>query len=79
MFNAGVDALDFNLPPLSPGFRWRLAVDTSRETPQDLFTEGEEPLCEHSQAYYLSPRSCVILLARKTNHRKPQTLVAEAK
>jgi isoamylase len=40
MFNAGVDALDFDLPPVSPGFRWRLAVDTSRETPQDLFTAG---------------------------------------
>jgi isoamylase len=79
MFNAGVDALDFHLPPVSPGFRWHLAVDTSRETPQDLFTAGEEPLCEHSQGYHLSPRSSAILLARETTHQKPQTPVKEAK
>jgi isoamylase len=47
--------------------------------PQDLFTAGEEPLCEPSQAYHLSPRSSAILLARKTSHQKPQTPVTEAK
>lgn len=64
MFNAGVDAVDFGLPPVLPGARWHLAVDTSREAPQDLFTAGEEPLWEDSQTYHLSPRSSVILLAR---------------
>ena len=66
MFNAGVEGLDFDLPVL-PEFRWQLAVDTSLETPTDLFTAGGEPFCEHSQAYQLSPRSSAILLARKTN------------
>jgi hypothetical protein len=37
IFSAGLDAVDFNLPPLLPGTRWHLAVDTSREAPQDLF------------------------------------------
>jgi isoamylase len=64
MFNAGGDAVDFGLPPVPPGARWHLAVDTSREAPQDLFAAGEEPLWEDPQTYHLSPRSSAILLAR---------------
>ena len=67
MFNAGADAVDFGLPPVLPGARWHLAVDTSREAPQDLFAAGEEPLWEDPQTYHLSPRSIAILLARGTN------------
>jgi len=66
MFNAGADAIDFGLPPLSSGARWHLAVDTSRESPQDMFAAGEEPLCENPQTYQLSPRSSAILLVRYT-------------
>jgi len=64
MFNAGADAVDFGLPPTPPGTRWHLAVDTSREAPQDLFAAGEEALLEDTQIYHLSPRSSAILLAR---------------
>jgi glycogen operon protein len=64
MFNAGTDAAVFDLPPVPPKARWHLAVDTSREVPQDLFAEGEEPLWEDPQIYHMSPRSSAILLAR---------------
>jgi isoamylase len=64
MFNAGADAVDFGLPPVPPGARWHVAVDTSRESPQDLFIAGEEPLWEDPKTYHLSPRSSAILLAR---------------
>jgi isoamylase len=67
MFNAGPEAADFGLPPAPPGARWHLAVDTSREEPQDMFAAGGEPLWEDPQTYHLSPRSCAILLARRTN------------
>jgi glycogen operon protein len=67
MFNAGADAVDFGLPPSLPGTRWHLAVDTSREVPQDLFAAGEEPLWENPQTYRLNPRSSAILLSRGTN------------
>jgi len=67
MFNAGADAVDFSLPVLLPGARWHLAVDTSRDAPQDLFGAGEEPPWEDPRTYPLSPRSSVILLARETN------------
>ena len=64
MFNAGADAVEIGLPPVPPGARWHLAVDTSREAPQDLFDAGEEPLWEDPQTYHLGPRSSAILLAR---------------
>ncbi|MGA7949554.1 MAG: glycogen debranching protein GlgX [Thiobacillaceae bacterium] len=64
MFNAGTDAVDFGLPGMPPGAQWRLAADTCREAPQDIFAGGEEPLCEDPHSYRLSPRSTVILLAR---------------
>jgi len=64
MFNASADAVDFGLPPVPPGARWHLAVDTSREAPHDLFAAGEEPLWKDPHTYHLCPRSCAILLAR---------------
>jgi glycogen operon protein len=67
MFNAGTDAVDFGLPPVLPGTRWHLAVDTSHETPQDLFAAGVETLLEDQQTYHLNARSSVILLARCTD------------
>jgi glycogen operon protein len=79
MFNAGTDAVSFGLPPILPGARWHLAVDTSHEAPQDLFAAGEEPLWEDPQTYHLSPRSSAILLARGTNCQRRQTALTEAK
>lgn len=70
MFNAGAEAVDFALPPVLPGARWYLAVDTSRDAPHDLFAAGEEPLWEDPHTYHLGPRSSAILLTRGTNgHR----------
>ena len=65
MFNAGADSVSFDLPPVPPGARWHLAADTSRETPQDLFAAGDEPLWEDPQTYHMSSRSSAILLARR--------------
>jgi len=79
MFNAGVDAVDIGLPPVLPGARWHLAVDTSREAPQDLFAAGEEPLLEDQQTYHLSPRSSAILLARGTDSQRSLTALTEVK
>jgi isoamylase len=79
MFNAGADAVDFDLPPLLPGARWHLAVDTSRETPHDLFAAGEEPLWEDPHTYRLSPRASAILLAQGTNSQSSPTALTEAK
>jgi len=65
MFNAGTEETDFGLPPLPLGYRWRLAVDTSRSAPQDLSAAGEETLLDNSTTYHVEARSSAILLARK--------------
>ena len=64
MFNAGGDPVVFVLPPVPPGARWHLAVDTASEAPRDSFAAGKEPLWEDLQTYRLSPRSSAILLAQ---------------
>jgi glycogen operon protein len=65
MFNAGADAVDFHLPPMTSGVQWHLAIDSFGETPHDLFAVGEESLLKYPQTYLLKPRSSAILLARK--------------
>ena len=65
MFNAGTEETDFGLPPLPLGYRWGLAVDTSRSAPQDLSAAGEEMLLDNSTTYHVEARSIAILLARK--------------
>jgi glycogen operon protein len=67
MFNAGSDSVDFDLPLVSPGVRWHLAVDTTRETPGDSFGMGEELEWEYMQKYRLHSRAAAIFLA----HAKP--------
>jgi len=65
MFNAGTEETDFGLPTLPQGYRWRLAADTSRSAPQELFAPGEEMLLDNSTTYHVEARSSAILLARK--------------
>ncbi|MBF0570313.1 MAG: glycogen debranching protein GlgX [Candidatus Omnitrophica bacterium] len=65
MFNASTEAVDFILPAVALGTCWYLAVDTSREAPQDLFTAGNELFLGNPRSYRLNPRSSVILLASK--------------
>ena len=63
MFNAGVEAVEFCLPPAPGETQWHLAADTSREAPQDRFAAGDEPRLENSTTYHLVARSSVILVA----------------
>jgi glycogen operon protein len=65
MFNAGIEAAPFRVPPAPDHVQWRIAVDTGRETPQDLFLPGEEPVFDSAEPYPMTPRSGAILLWRK--------------
>ena len=66
-----------------PQYRRRLggivAVDTSREAPQDLFAAGEEPLCEDPHTYRLSPRSSAIFWLDERTVKGQQTALTQAK
>jgi len=62
LFNAGTSPVDFFIPALPTGKIWRLAVDTSRVAPDDLFEPGKEPLIQGQNGFRLEPRSSAILL-----------------
>jgi glycogen operon protein len=64
MFNAGAEAVDCHVPAPLRGTRWCLAVDTSRESPQDMFPVGEEPPWDGRDSYRLGSRTSVILVSR---------------
>jgi glycogen operon protein len=62
LFNADTSSVDFYLPALPIGKIWRLAVDTSRNAPADLFDPGKEPSMQGQIDFRLEPRSSAILL-----------------
>ena len=62
LFNADTRSVDFYLPALPAGKIWRLAVDTSRTSPDDLFDPGKEPLIQGENGFRLESRSSAILL-----------------
>jgi hypothetical protein len=63
LFNADTSPVDFSIPALPPGKIWRLAVDTSRTTPDDLFDPGKEPSLQGQIGFRLESRSSAILLS----------------
>ncbi len=42
-FNAGPDDLDFLVPDAPSGRAWRIAVQTARDAPDDIYEKGSEP------------------------------------
>lgn len=62
MFNADIESVDFAIPALPASQIWRLAVDTSRSSPEDLFEAGQEPSIEGRVSFRVEPRSSAILL-----------------
>lgn len=64
MFNADAAPRDFSIPAAPGNKIWRLAVDTSRQAPEDLYEPGEEPSMQDQVSFRVEPRSSAILLAR---------------
>ncbi len=63
LFNADTRSVDFCLPALPAGKIWRLAVDTSRVSPDDLFDSGKEPSVHGQIGFRLEGRAGAILLS----------------
>ena len=63
MFNAESEAVDFAIPALEEKRVWRLAVDTARAAPADLYEVGKEPALERQISFRVGPRSSAILVA----------------
>jgi isoamylase len=62
LFNADARIIDFVVPPSPAGTIWRLAADTSRASPEDLFESGKEPRVEAQAGFRLGARASAILL-----------------
>jgi len=62
LFNADTRSVDFAIPVLPASKIWRLAVDTSRTPPEDLFEAGKEPSMQGQVSFRIEPRSSAILL-----------------
>src|SRR5262249_19132123 len=65
MFNAYWEALEFELPPLSAGEEWLLAIDTARPSPDD-FPDTLLPPQSGQSRYTVQPRSVVVLVTAGT-------------
>jgi isoamylase len=63
MFNADTTPRDFSIPTEQGNKIWRLAVDTSRPAPEDLYEAGEEPSMHDRVSFRVEPRSSAILLS----------------
>lgn len=64
VFNAFEGDLNFDLPVVAPGKRWRRFLDTSLDSPLDVMEDGHEVLL-HEQGYYrVAGRSLVGLVQR---------------
>ncbi len=53
MFNAGPEGREFTLPRLPGAIRWRLFLDTQRESPDDIFPELDGPAPPASGKFWL--------------------------
>ena len=62
LFNADASTVDFVIPPPPTGMIWRLAADTSRASPEDVFECGKEPRIEAHAGFRLGARASAVLL-----------------
>jgi isoamylase len=63
IFNADTQPVDFLLPARDGSKTWRLAVDTSRAAPDDLYETGREPTLAGQERFRVASRSSAILSA----------------
>jgi glycogen operon protein len=56
------EALPIRPPNPAEGARWRVAINTSMPSPDDIFEPGEEPLV-HDTTVIAASRSIIVLIA----------------
>lgn len=76
MFNAYREALEFQLPPVSPDTSpgWRRVMDTFLESPDDICSWREAPLVADSR-YIVQPHSTVALVTLLAAGKGAQTIL----
>ncbi|OHD71133.1 MAG: glycogen debranching enzyme GlgX [Spirochaetes bacterium RBG_16_49_21] len=61
IFNASLISRDYSIPNAPSGGRWRVAIDTSNASPDDIFGPGMEPHL-HGDRYFVNKLSTVVLI-----------------
>jgi glycogen operon protein len=64
-FNMWHESLTFTLPRLPQGIRWRLVIDTARQSPDDFNEPGSEPLLSDQSSVTLTERSMIVLIGNR--------------
>jgi isoamylase len=64
-FNMWHESLEFGLPVLPQGMRWRLVIDTGRPSPDDFNEPGSEPLLADQVRVTLTDRSVIVLIGNR--------------
>jgi isoamylase len=62
IFNASPASRDYLIPESPSGRPWKVALDTSNPTPEDIFVKGTEPYV-HGNAYFVKEHSTVVLVS----------------
>jgi isoamylase len=70
IYNAHFESKCVELPPLARTEGWLRAIDTSLPAGEDFADAGDEVLIDPPGFYLASPRSCIVLLARRNNPKK---------
>jgi len=61
IFNGSRVSRNYGMPDAPSGRRWKIALDTSEDTPRDIFESGKEPPLE-GNIYYANRLSTVVLV-----------------
>jgi glycogen operon protein len=64
-FNMYWEPLTFRIPEAPDGWVWKRAIDTSRPSPDDIASPGQESRIDKSLRITLAARSTVVLIAAK--------------
>jgi len=63
-FNMYWETLPFQLPAAPAGTLWHVVANTGMETPNDIFTPGQEPPLDDQSGILVGARSSLILIAK---------------
>jgi len=70
MLSSYWESLKFDLPPNENGHRWHVLIDTSCESPNDIYDVLDAPMVM-TKSYEVTARSVVIVLEKPTGEQLP--------
>ena len=63
MFNSENSPTWFEVPPAPNKGAWKVAIDTGRPSPDDIYPVGEEPLLKNGKKHHITQMSIAVLIA----------------